>query len=218
MDFIDDKDFFLVRKNLNIFSILILILAYTNAKVDFTNFAGVQIHLDGRNFYIALFIGYCMFIWRFFTKLPLMSGFWNDFSQYYMQSHSGKHMKSSFEKYQNTFFDKAPTLKELLETGNARLLGISMTRFDATEFRKIRLDAQFYINQPIRENNAGNNLSSAIDIKLSRFFFIKKLIIFCVRYDKFGDYLLPIVPLFINLAFFFCRSSWPGSLTALANP
>lgn len=37
MEFIDDKDFYIVRKNLNIFSVIILILAFTNAKISMTS-------------------------------------------------------------------------------------------------------------------------------------------------------------------------------------
>lgn len=86
---IDDKDFPLVRKNLNILSILILILAYTNAKLDSLNFLGIQIDLNAHKLYVAIFILYIYMIWRFLTKLPLRGGFWNGFEQFYMDGDEG---------------------------------------------------------------------------------------------------------------------------------
>lgn len=69
----DDKDFYQVRKNLNIISIVILILAFTNAEVDSLKVICIDLKLNGNKLYAALFILYAYFIWRFLTKLPLRS-------------------------------------------------------------------------------------------------------------------------------------------------
>jgi hypothetical protein len=97
----DDHDFTLVRKNLNILSVLILILAFTNAQLHSINLLGIEMDLDAIKLYQALFIGYLYFIWRFLTKLPLSSGFWNDFEQYYFNSENGIKKQNTFNHYRD---------------------------------------------------------------------------------------------------------------------
>lgn len=129
MEFIDDKDFVIVRKNLNIFSVVILLLAFTTADVSILSLFGIKVEMNGQKVYIALFIGYIYFIWRYLTKLPLISGFWNDFTTYYMQSYGGNRTNKIFYKYRNKFISDPPEDMKLLEKDpSARLLKIDAAR------------------------------------------------------------------------------------------
>ncbi|MEK6781704.1 MAG: hypothetical protein AABY93_08355 [Bacteroidota bacterium] len=212
----DDKDFYVVRKNLNILSVLILILAFTNAKIETLNFLGIQIDLDGSRLYTALFIGYVYLLWRFLTKLPLKSGFLNDFSQYYINSDEGVKKQHHFTRYKDQLTGKSPELKTAVETDlNQRLVQTSVTRFDPREFWNLRLSFTFYVTP--KAPGQLSNLTVDQDIVVSRFYFFKCLIVFCVQYDKFGDYLFPLVPVLLNFFFFFTKSEWQGSFKSLVS-
>ncbi len=211
---IDDNDFPIVRKNLNILSVIILILAFTNAKVDTSSFLGVNVELDGSKLYVALYVAYAYFIWRFCTKLPLLSGFWNDFLQFYTQRHGGKNMKRSFIKYRDRFFANSPELERLLRTDrDARLLQVTTIRFEGRGIRSIRLVANFQSSKAAP--NTDNNFYATHDLTVSVSFFLRNFILFCVKYDKFGDYLFPFVPIGVNTIFFFAKGDWQGSFHKL---
>jgi hypothetical protein len=208
---LDDKDFDLVRKNLNILSVLILILAYANAQLHSLNFLGIQIDFDGDKLYQALFIGYSYFVWRFLTKLRLLSGFWNDFLQYYMTSEFGVKSKYNYTTLKKEFDEKSPQLKQANEQkdDSLRLVQLSVIRFPDWPLTKLRLSATFY------SQGAQQNFNVDYDIKVSKIFLLRKLLTFCVKLDKFGDYLFPLIPVLTNIFFFTFKTQWQGSFSHL---
>ncbi len=213
---IDDNNFALVRKNLNTFSILILILAFTNAKIDVASFLGVQIQLNGQKFYIALFIIYSYLTWRYLTKLPLRGGFWNDFTGYYLASYGGDNKDKLFSKHRAGFVTDPKEHIQIIEQGEySSLLTMNAHRLGNRDLLHLRLVATFYITKEIEGMRPGNNLSAQCDIVVARTTFIRRLLIFCLKYDKFGDYLFPIIPIGINFMFFVTKSTWQGSLQSL---
>lgn len=213
---IDDHDFLLVRKNLNILSVLILILAFTNAKLGSLNLLGIQMDLEGVKLYQALYIGYVYFLWRFFTKLPLRSGFWNDFLQYFMNSEEGVKKKHNFDRYKKEFIDNSDRLKHAYEINDKYLnhVQLSVIRFPDWPLTQLRLSATF---QASGREGKNDNAQFGVDhdIKVSRFFVLKKLILFCIKYDKFGDYLFPLIPVLTVLGFFFFKLDWQGSFFSI---
>jgi hypothetical protein len=212
MEFIDDKDFLIVRKNLNIFSVVILLLAFTTADVGILSLFGIKVEMNGQKVYIALFVGYIYFIWRYLTKLPLISGFWNDFTTYYMQSYGGNRMNKTFYKYRNQFISDPPGGMKLLEKDpSARLLKIDAVRLAGNRIRQLRIIATFYITRA----DGGQNMSMYHDILVSKTTFYSKFVRFCIRYDKFGDYIVPIVLVLVNMLFFIFKSEWQGSMQTL---
>lgn len=210
---IDDNDFLIVRKNLNILSVLILILGYTNAKLHSMNFLGIELDLNGSKLYIALLLGYIYFVWRFLTKLPFISGFKNDFDQYYLNSEKGIKKSHSYERYKNILINSSKELKTIIE--NKRGYGLNhlaITRFDAATYRKLNLSFSLYT---IEVDNTKSSFEVVHKITVSSLLFSKILIIFCVKYDKFGDYLFPLVLVVLNIIFFIFRPEWQGSFYSL---
>jgi hypothetical protein len=215
MDFIDDKDFVVVRKNLNIFSVVILLLAFTNANISILNLFGITVKMDGQKVYVALFVGYVYFIWRYLTKLPLMNGFWNDFLQFYLSSASGVKKQHTFERHREKIFAAKPELEKILKPNTqSRLIDIKVLRFPNKGIRELRLIADFYV-MPENSQPNDSNLSAHCDIVVSRGLFLWKFIIFCFRNDKFGDYLFPIALVLVNLYFFLFHKEWQGSFRKL---
>ena len=104
----DDHDFKSVRKAFNIVSVLILILAYSNAEINEINFLGIDITLEGEKVYVGIFVLYLYFVWRFLTKLPWKGGFQNDFNQYVigLQQNSVKNKsKDKIESLSSNYFN-----------------------------------------------------------------------------------------------------------------
>lgn len=196
----DDKDFFAVRKNLNILSVLILVLAYANAEIHDLNFLGIQLELEGSKLYVGLFIIYLYFIWRYLTKMPLMSGFWNDFNQYYMDSEKGVKREHNFEKYQNMLLQNS---EELRNNSDAQIVDQKIIKFSSKILRKLRLSVTFYRSRREVDNEKINhdNFSAVHDFHVSRIYVLRKLLVFSFKHDKFGDYVFPLIPIIINLLF-----------------
>lgn len=212
---IDDHDFPLVRKNLNIISVLILVLAYTNAKLNSLSFLGIQIDLDAHRLYVAVFILYLYFIWRFLTKIPLRSGFWNDFIQYYIESDEGVKKEHNFKYYEKIFLAKNSRLKQALNTTDVtRLIATRIHRFPGNHLTQLRIIVAFQTDQVFGDNQS-NNINEHHDFEVSKLFLTKKLVIFCLKYDKFGDYVFPLIPIFINTGFFLLKTEWQGGLYSL---
>jgi hypothetical protein len=192
-----------------------MILAFTNAKLNLVNFLGIQLELDPTKFYIALLIFYMYFVWRFLTKLPLISGFWNDFLQYYMNSESGVKREHNFKKYQAEFFKLSTDLQEIKEKNlDPRITTTNIIRHAGNSIRHLKLSVNFHRSQP-KLGSIIYDFTVDYDIVVSRQYFLKKLIVFSLKYDKFGDYLFPIIPIVINLAIFLSHSEWQGSFRNL---
>lgn len=211
---IDDHDFTLVRKNLNILSVLILILAFTNAQLHKINLLGIEMDLDAIKLYQALFIGYLYFIWRFLTKLPLRSGFWNDFEEYYINSEDGVKKQHNFKVYRDQLIESNQKLKshKELADGNLNLIHYSLIRNSSSQLRKLRISTRL----EVVENEANREVvDTYYDIRLSRIYFMRKLISFCLKYDKFGDYLFPLIPVIAVVFCFIFKSEWQGSFAGL---
>jgi hypothetical protein len=210
----DDHDFTLVRKNLNILSVLILILAFTNAQLHSINLLGIEMDLDAIKLYQALFIGYLYFIWRFLTKLPLRSGFWNDFEQHYITSEYGVKKQHTYERYKQQFIDSLSQLKSTIKEGSsdARFVQLNVVRQN-NSLVKLKLSAVYQIIILIGNRQQQHNID--IDIKVSRLYFLRKVLIFCFKYDKFGDYLFPLIPVITVVGCFIFKSEWQGSFAGL---
>lgn len=210
----DDHDFPVVRKNLNIISVLILVLAYTNAKLNKLSFLGIDIELDAHNLYIALFVLYLYFIWRFLTKLPLNSIFWTGFMQYYLESEGGVKAKHNYERYRPLAIEKSDRLKIGEEAGYISLVTTSIQRASAKHYLKLKVVFTFYDRNPANKQLHGN-FSVEHDIHVSILFLLQKLMVFCFKHDKFGDYLFPLIPVLVNVCFFVFASEWQGSIWSL---
>lgn len=213
----DDKDFYVVRKNLNILSVLILLLAYTNAKLGTFNFLGIQIELNGPKLYTGIFIGYAYFIWRFLTKLPLRGHFWAEFINYYLTSDEGVKRKYNYKNLEAEVLAKWPDLAWLKENDkDLRLQETHVMRFEEKSLTKLTLSLTFYKTLKLdSETYANSNVTTRIEIKVPRLFIVRTLVLFCVKYDKFGDYLFPLIPGIVNLVFFFSKPEWQGSFRSL---
>ncbi|MFZ1806226.1 MAG: hypothetical protein WAU36_03335 [Cyclobacteriaceae bacterium] len=215
---IDDSDFFVVRKNLNIISVLIMILAYSNAEIHNLNFLGIQVELEGDKLHIGLFTIYIYFIWRYLTKLPLMGIFWGGFISFYLESENGVKKEHNFKTHQNDFFKESLKVKEILESDrNAHLTGITVVRLPGNTLRNLRLSANFYRSTPKNADGSTDmpNVTVNINIKISWIYFMRKLMIFSIKGDKFGDYVFPLVPVVANVLFFILKPEWQGSYNRL---
>ena len=114
---------------------------------------------------------------------------------------------------------KSPELKKSLETDEfARFIDLSVIRFSGSERRKLRLSANFYqkASQEERAKVKHENFNVDIEISVSRFYVVRKLIWFSLKYDQFGDYLFPFIPIIAIVFFFFLKGSWQGSFEQLA--
>lgn len=208
---IDDKDFFVVRKNLNILSVLILVLAFSNATIHDLNFLGIQVDLEGSKLYIALYIMYAYFFWRFLTKMPFNSEFKTKFDNYYLSSEDGLKKYHSFEKYKTEIIEENPKLKEILDADpEARVASQDIRRFKANAYTNLTLAMSFQSSFGNENNRLLTHLFS-YQIRASRIFLIRTLIRYCVKYDTFGDYVFPIIPVVLNLYFIFAKGEWQGS-------
>lgn len=210
---IDDHDFPVVRKNLNIISVLILVLAYTNAKLNKLSFLGIEIELDAHKLYIALFIIYAYFIWRFLTKLPLKSGFGADFTKFYMEASDGVLQQHNYDKYQARMIEGDKILRERFQKPGTSHIDTFVTRFPHNPMTKLRLIARFSTSDSLP--NGSNSFDSVCDFETSKLYIFKKMVRFCVKYDKFGDYLFPLLPVLVNVCFFVFASEWQGSIWSL---
>jgi len=209
----EDHDFQVVRKNLNILSVLIIVLAFTNAKINTLNFLGIDMQLDGAKFYQALFIGYLYFIWRYCTKLDLRAGFWNDFVNYFISSEEGVKSVHNFKKYENRFKSEISRFSQMTnDDPNWRLVATNITRHSES-LSNLTLSITIHTSSEIHMRNP----NFEIDIKVSWKFRLKKFLIFCFRKDKFGDYLFPFVPVILNLLFLLFKTEWQGSLRNIFN-
>lgn len=207
----DDNDFRVVRKTLNALSVLISILAFTKAEINALNFLGIDIDLDGRKLYIALFIGYSYFIWRYCTKVPLVGGFWLAFLNFYFESGSGVKKQHTYERYRNWFVN-SPEVKEVLAKGReVQLVQMQAVRPSGRTMRNPRLSATYHTST----DTGGRNVTVNHDITVSWLFVTRKLLIFSFRHDKFGDYIFPILMVGLNVCFFFFRRGWQGSIWSL---
>lgn len=170
----DDNDFRVVRKTLNALSVLISILAFTKAEVNSLNFLGIDIGLDGEKFYIALLIGYCYFIWRYCTKVPLAGGFWQAFLTFYYDSDSGIKKQHTYERYKDCFENK-PEIKKLRTKGSKlQFVKIDAVRPAGKNIRNPRLSATCHM----RTDTGGENVTANHDITLSFWFVVRKLLVF----------------------------------------
>lgn len=217
---IDDKDFYVVRKNLNVISVLILVLAFTNAKVNNNlSILGVEIEIDGTKLYIALFILYSYFVWRYLTKLPLLGGFWNGFMQYYMSAGDGVIQEHNFDRYRESFFEKSSELRNQLEyDSDIQPIDQKIIRLSGKSYLNLRLAPTFQRREKDASGKtvlSNQNLNIYHDFKVSRFYFLRKFILFCTKREEFGDYLFPLLLVLINLCFFFFSKDWQGSISKL---
>lgn len=209
---LDDHDFPVVRKNLNIISVLILVLAYTNAKLNKLSFLGIDIELDAHKLYIALFVLYAYFIWRFLTKLNVKDGFWGDFLKFYMEAGDGVLQQHNFDTHKDAMLKNDKVLKDYQKPGASHIKTF-VTRFAHDPLKKLRVVSTFSTTDAV--TNSPKNIDLIHDFETTTFYIFKKLIRFCIKYDKFGDYLFPIIPVLVNLSFFVFASEWQGSIKSL---
>lgn len=213
----DGRDFYVIRKSLNILSVLILALAFTNAKIKTLNLLGIEISIDGQKFYIAIFLLYAYFIWRFITKLPFKSGFMNDFDQYYMatvNSKKGIIKTHNFEIYKNRLLEKSEDLKKAFEQNRQLELNhTSIVRTESSAYRRLRISFDLRFTNEI--SNRQSSLIVNHDFKVSRLFVLKHIFIFCFKHDKFGDYLFPLFLVVANIFLTIFLSGWQGSIKSI---
>lgn len=207
----DDNDFRVVRKTLNALSVLISFLAFTEAEINALNFLGIDIGLDGKKFYSALFIAYCYFIWRYCTKVPLAGGFWQAFLSFYFDSDSGIKKQHTYERYRDSF-ENSPEVKKVLVKGReVQLVQMQAVRPSGRSMRNPRLSATYHTST----DTGGTNVTANHDIAVNWWFVTMKLLIFSFRHDKFGDYIFPILLVGLNVYFFFFSMGWQGSIWSL---
>lgn len=212
----EDHDFQVVRKNLNILSVLIIMLAFADAQLDKLNFLGIEMKLDSAKFYQAVFVGYLYFVWRFLTKVPIISGFWSDFLQYYMNSEDGVKKHHNYDRYKDLLIEKSEDLKNAIESNDQffRLNQINVDRLPNWPLHRLRLVFAFHASHRASSTQS-NQFSVEYDITVSRLLAVRKLVVFSVKYDKFGDYLFPLVPVVLAVYFFIFKHDWQGSMASL---
>jgi hypothetical protein len=209
----DDKDFYLVRKNLNILSVLILLLAFTEAKLNSLSFLGIQLELDSSRFYAALWFIYVYFAWRFYTKARLSELFWGEFTKYFLEEERGLKTRYNYYKLKSVFAEKSSELKWASENDpNFRVISTFFTR-QTSSLLKLTIKVRFYIS--FRARNRSPELEVSHDITVPRYFLWFKVAGYCLTRDKFGDYIFPFLPILLNLLFFLFRPSWQGSASSL---
>lgn len=210
----EDIDFKLVRKNLNILSVLILVLAFTDAKLSSMNILGLSITLNPHKFYIILYVGYTYFLWRFLTKVPIQSGFMSGFRDYYLNGINGVQSKYNYVTLYKAF-EQTPTFIRYSDEVKGQKFNLLQMRVVqlGTSIAKLRLTAKLHSSIPI--SIEGNTFTTDIDISIPWRFYIRKLFWYSVRHDKFGDYLFPMIPVFINFLMFFLKSDWQGGFKSI---
>lgn len=212
----EDHDFQVVRKNLNILSVLILMLAFTNAQLDNLNFLGIEMQLDSTKFYQAIFVAYLYFFWRFLTKVPIRGGFWSDFLQYYLNFDEGIKKQHNYPRYKAALQEKSELLRDAIESNDQsfRHIQTNVYRLPGLPLHKLRFSFSF--NAAHRNSGTqGHQFSVDLDITVSRLIAFRKLVTFCIKYDKFGDYIFPLIPTAIVIIFFFFKTGWQGSFKSL---
>jgi len=215
MNIFDEKDFHTIRKNLNVLGVTIMIMAIANVEVEVLNLLGIEVKLDGEGLYISLFIGYLYLTWRYLTKLPFTKGFWHEFITFYTDSPSGVRKQHTYERHRDAFLAHNPELAILESDANTRLIDMKVHRIFQS-IRKLRLSAIFYVT--VSHANAGpmdNNLVANLDIVVTRIFILRKLLLFSLLHDKFGDYLFPLTLVLLNVVFFVLKTDWQGNLFSL---
>jgi hypothetical protein len=195
MNIFDEKDFHTIRKNLNVLSVTIMIMAIANVEVEVLNLLGIEVKLDGEGLY---------------TK-----GFWHEFITFYTDSPSGVRKQHTYERHRDAFLAHNPELAILESDANTRLIDMKVHRIFQS-IRKLRLSAIFYVT--VSHANAGpmdNNLVANLDIVVTRIFILRKLLLFSLLHDKFGDYLFPLTLVLLNVVFFVLKTDWQGNLFSL---
>jgi len=208
----DDSNFDSIRKNLNIISVLILLLAYSNAEISHLKFLGIDLTLEGTKFYTGLYIIYGYFIWRYLTKLKFKSGFLHGFDIWYLEGVDGVKKHYNLKSLKSLFVNERPELQKEIDSGISSPVSLKVIRFNPKERRKIKLSQTFYkrLSEEERQQNVHQNFNIEIDLNLSRFFLFRKFFWYCVKHDKFGDYLFPLLLCIANLSFFVFSTQWQG--------
>ncbi|MEP1094036.1 MAG: hypothetical protein ABJG78_02940 [Cyclobacteriaceae bacterium] len=213
----DDNDFKSVRKNLNIISVLILLLAFSNAEINKINILGISLELEGTKLFVGLYFIYAYFIWRFITKLPYRKEFLKDLHMYLYESLDGLSKYYTLERMQKEFEATSDDYRERSKNGtaHARKIGIG---HEAGSLRKVTLSLDYSrtLTKEEREDHSTSQSNRiSIEKKVSLQLVLRKTIWFCIKYDKFGDYIFPFIPILANTLFFFLSSKWQGGFYEL---
>ena len=198
----EDDNFKVVRKNLNILSVLIMLLAFADAEINKINFLGIALDLEGEKVYMGIFLIYIYFIWRYLTKVNVPGEFWNKYFDYYRVKASKRFKKAKY-------FDKVNKidgiqLEGFLE-GELQIQKLSVTSQNRS-FLNLQLDWSYNTQDDSRIRTVSSKK------KVTPFYPILLFIWFCLRYDKFGDFLFPLIPVLLNLGFFLFNEDWQGSI------
>lgn len=212
----DDKDFLTIRRNLNILSVMILLLAYSSANISSFSFLGLSVNLDGEKFYQGLYIIYGYFIWRFITKLPYTS-FKNDFDHFLLDPKRGllKHFK--FENIRKKINEVDNSFFVMHDIGAIRVDSMEVKR-SHSKWKNIRIFIvyQFISDHPKSKDKTGSyHHIETNEIPVNSSIVFRKWIWFALTRDKFGDYLFPLIPVLFFLGFFFLKHSWQGSFSLI---
>lgn len=212
-----DHDFPTVRKNLNILSVVVLLLAFSRAEINKFNFLGLDVSLEGSKFYIALFVLYLYFIWRYWTKANFHAGFLAPFYTYFLESEEGVKKRYPFFRVQGRFFDENPAFKEAYENDkNYELISLTIRSPSPRDMRNLSFHIAF--SKSARETKTDITQSgAAIKLKVSRLFVWWVGLRYSIKYDKFGDYVFPLIPVVVNVTYFFSAKEWQGSFFQLFN-
>ena len=208
----EDHDFLVVRKNLNILSALILILAFSSAQISELDFLGIDLKLDGRKFYLSLYILYGYFIWRYLTKLPWTEGFVKGFSDFLTKKPDGLRREFNNAVGLNKVFSGTDSYK-LLSLDADEKKSYELTLFIPNRLTAIVEFQLFYRSDEVFGNTNGDPIRTSY--RMGRIYFTKKMIRYCLKYDEFGDFIFPLVPIFAFLLFFFLKSDWQGNFSSL---
>jgi len=129
-----------------------------------------------------------------------------------MVSERGVRSTHNENRDRQDLIDKSPRLKKAVEENDDffRFVQLSIFRFPGWPLTKLRLSVTF--TSTGNGNGDSPNFTVDHDIRVSRVFFLQKLISFCFTTDKFGDYLFPLIPVLFNICFFFFKPEWQGSL------
>ncbi|MEQ9219107.1 MAG: hypothetical protein RLO17_13750 [Cyclobacteriaceae bacterium] len=201
----DDDNFKVIRKNLNILSALIMLLAFADAEINKINFLGIAIDLEGERVYLALFFLYGYFIWRYLTKLPLRSGFVTEFHQFLMNYPTGLRKEYNTEKHRSKVLNREVLLLEDFLGEEPKIIELNIHRDGKKPINQLVLGWK-YRNKDGKTHDIHENLS------VSWFYISRKFIYFCFKHDKFGDFIFPLIPVLVNIIFFLFNGDWQGGI------
>lgn len=209
-----DDNFPSVRKNLNILSVLILVLAFSNAEINRINFLGIDLELDGEKLFISLYVLYLYFLWRYLTMMLFRTEFMNHFHNFMLSSPHGFKKEFAYEKRKNEYQREFEDLQGIENDRFGSIVSISFTRNSFWKLSRLNMKIEYRKSATEEEKEMGSPGNKVVskEVRVSYWYLLRKFLLFCIYKDKFGERVFPLIPVFVNLLFFLFKEDWQGGL------